>query len=206
MKKFNYVFFFLALLISSLLLSCVKILPSPDVTPNVPIYTYPPGNNQPGNSQQQNPDSPIITYPPTSTQPDTGSKQNPPVIMIPDPGKSMEDYIERNIVVDAKNNTFPIGIPAGYLEKTEFTAQKPVDFWFEYLTADARLEINGVEVKRNPFIWETKIGFTKSVTKFNYQISNTTGQIISYNLHLLPSVTGDSIPVIVRQRWQPLAK
>jgi hypothetical protein len=201
--KIKYVFLLLVMLISSLFLSCIKILPNPDVTPNVPIYTYPPGNYQPGNTQQQSPDSPIITYPPTSTQPGTTPKQNPPVIMIPDPGKGIEDYVERNIVVDAKNNIFPIGIPAGYREKTEITTQKPVDFWFEYLTSDARLEINGVEVKRNPFIWETQIGYTKSVTKFNYQITNTTGQAISYNLRLIPSVAGDSVPVLVRQRWQP---
>lgn len=175
--KSCYLYLLLALLIvPALLLSCVKINQD---TGDVPIYTFAPPNNQPGYSPQLNP--PISSLP-SST--DTG-----------------EEYIERNIVIDDRNNIFSIGIPAGYRENTEVTAQSPIDFWFEYLPAEAKLIVDGIEVQRNPFIWETKIRYTGAVTSFKYEIS--TGTYIAYNLHLLPAAAGAQIPVIVRQRWIP---
>jgi hypothetical protein len=150
---------------------------------------------------QQPDDVPIYTFPPQENQPDTGPEPETPVI--PSPQESDEDYIVRNVVVDRQNSVFSIGIPAGQREETEVTAQTPVDFWFEYLPAEAKLEVNGEEVPRDPFHRETKIQYTTSVTKFEYRIYNTTGEYISYNLHLVPSVSGETVPVIVRQRWIP---
>jgi hypothetical protein len=150
---------------------------------------------------QQTDDAPIYTFPPHENRPDTEPEPEMPVI--PSPQERNEDYTVRNIVVDQQNSVFSIGIPAGQREETEVNAQKPVDFWFEYLPAEAKLEVNGEEVLRDSFHWETKIKYTTSVTKFEYRISNTTGEYISYNLHLVPSVSGESVPVIVRQRWIP---
>ncbi len=106
-------------------------------------------------------------------------------------------------MVDEVNSVFSIGIPSGYREKTEVKAEELIDFWFEYLPAEAGLVVNGSEVQRNPNVWETKISYTASVTGFSYEITNTTGQYISYNLHLMPSVAGAKIPVTVRQLWVP---
>jgi len=134
---------------------------------------------------QQTGDVPIYTFPPQENQPVT--KPEPNALASPSPKDSEEDYVVRNIVVDQQNSIFSIGIPAGQREQTEVTAEKPIDFWFEYLPAEAKLEINGAEVQRDPFHWETKIRYTTSVIKFKYQISNTTGDYISHNLHLIPS-------------------
>jgi len=150
---------------------------------------------------QQTGDVPIYTFPPQGNQPVTEAEANAPPS--PSPQNNEEGYIVRNIIVDQQNSIFSIGIPAGQREQTEVTAEKPIDFCFEYLPAEAKLEVNGIEVQRDPFHWETKIGYTTSVTKFEYQISNTTGNYISYNLHLIPSAAGESVPVIVRQRWIP---
>jgi hypothetical protein len=152
-------------------------------------------------SSQQPGDIPIYTFPPQQNQPGAEPGSSTPVTPLPPDTKG--DYIVRNIVVDERNSIFSIGIPAGYREQTEVTAQKPIDFWFEYLLADAKLEVNGVEVQRDPFRWETKIKYTTSTFKFEYQITNKTGNSISYNLHLVPTVPGQSVPVVVRQRWIP---
>ena len=152
-------------------------------------------------SYQRPGDIPIYIVPSQENQPGTKPESNAPII--PSPKDTKEDYVIRNIVVDQRNSIFSIGIPVGQREITKVVAEKPIDFWFEYLTAEVKLEVNGVEVQRNPFHWETKIGYTKSVTQFEYQIFNTTGSPISYNLHLLPSVIGESVHVTVRQRWIP---
>lgn len=152
-------------------------------------------------SSQQPADIPIYTFPPQQSQP--GSPPESSTKIIPSPHDAKEDYVVRNIVIDERNSIFSIGIPSGYREQTEVTAQKPIDFWFEYLPVEAKLEVNGVEVQRDPFHWETKIRYTTSITKFEYQITNKTGNSISYNLHLVPSVPGQTVPVVVRQRWIP---
>jgi hypothetical protein len=145
-----------------------------------------------------NPNVPIYFYPPetigASSAPNTGSSTSP------DNG---QQSAERNITVDQKNNVFSIGIPAGWEEQTQIVASKPVDYWFEYLSSDMKLIVNGKEVTRNPGIYETKIGYTKYVTGFTYQIANITGNAISYNLHLIPSDPSQSVQVIVHQKWVP---
>jgi hypothetical protein len=183
MKKIHLYIFLSIALLCVVVSSCRQSPQQPDIPthqgPDVPIYTYPPQEDQP--NAEPEPDAPVI--PPTQD--------------------SEEDYVVRNIVVDQQNSIFSIGIPAGQSEETNVTAQEPIDFWFEYLPAETKLEVNGVEVQRDPFHWETKIGYTTSVTKFEYKISNTTGNYVSYNLHLVPSAAGESVPVVVRQRWIP---
>jgi hypothetical protein len=149
----------------------------------------------------EKPKVPIYTFPPQENQPDV--EPEPDIPVIPSPQESDENYIVRNIVVDGRNNIFSIGIPAGQTEETEVAAEKPVDFWFEYLPAEVKLEVNGEEIQRDPFHWETKLKYTTSVTKFEYRVFNTTGQYISYNLYLVPSANDEAVPVIVRQRWIP---
>jgi len=179
MKNYNsYLPSVLLLLTAAFLLSCQQPQQSPG---DVPIYTFPPREKQSGTPLQ--PDAPVLSSPPSSTP--------------------KEEYVERNIVVTERNSIFSIGIPAGSRETTEVIAQKPIDFWFEYLAAEAKLVVDGVEVPRNPFAWETKIKYTKSVTSFKYEITNATGSYISYNLHLVPAIAGESVAVVVRQRWIP---
>jgi hypothetical protein len=182
MKKYIYLFLLVLSLLTVVFISCHQSTqPLNKIPGEIPIYTFPPKDNQPANQPQSTP--PVVSSPPSN--------------------EAKEEYVERNIVVTEQNSIFSIGIPAGSKEKTDVIAQKPINFWFEYLAAEAKLEINGTEVQRNPFSWETKIHYTKSVTKFSYEITNTTGNYISYNLHLVPSMTGESIPVVVRQHWIP---
>jgi hypothetical protein len=149
--------------------------------PNVPIYTFSP-NDVPSTS----------STPKTSYSPSLGATSTP-----------AGEYIERNITVTDQNSVFSIGIPIGNVENTEVIAEKPIDYWFEYLPAEAKLEVDGREIARDTSKWETKIAYTKSVNRFSYRITNSTGQVISYNLHLLPSSSGTNISVKVRQKWAP---
>jgi len=174
----RYIFGLVIVLLSAVFFSCQNSSQGPD---NIPIYSYPPQNNQS----------------------EAGSQSNPLVSSSPPQTNTNDEFVERNIIVDERNSIFSIGIPAGYTETTEVTAQAPIDFWFEYLPAEAYLEVNGTEVQRNPHSWETKIRYTQSVTKFDYKIINTTGKYISYNLRLVPSTITASVPVVVRQRWTP---
>jgi hypothetical protein len=152
---------------------------TPPQTDDIPIYTFPPRGDQPDNAPEQ--ESPVITQ-----------------------SQDEEDnYTVRNIAIDRNNSVFSIGIPAGQCEETKVTAENPIDFWFEYLPAEATLEVNGEEIQRDPFHRETKVNYTTAVTDFEYRIDNTTGNYISYNLHLVPSASGETVPVVIRQRWIP---
>ena len=153
-------------------------------------------------SSQEPIDVPVYIFPPQENQTEIETEDDTPVITAPQDDDEKE-YVVRNIVVDQQNSVFSIGIPAGQREETRVTAQKPIDFWFEYLPAEAKLVVDGEEIQRDPFHWETKVKYTTSVTEFEYRISNTTGDYISYNLHLVPSISGQSVPVIIRQNWIP---
>jgi hypothetical protein len=161
-----------------LMLSCRQ---APPQTDDVPVYTFPPQGDQPETDITPEPETPAATETPDNN----------------------DGYTVRNIVVDRNNSIFSIGIPAGQSEETEVTAEKPIDFWFEYLPAEASLEVNGEKIQRDPFHWETKVSYTTAVTDFEYRIDNTTGNYISYNLHLVPSASGETVPVVIRQRWIP---
>jgi hypothetical protein len=110
--------------------------------------------------------------------------------------------LERQVTVTAANSVFSIGMPPGYTEERQVTAQKPIDFWFEYVPADnVTLEINGVAVQI-PDRWSSaRVGYTSSVTGFSYVIKNSSTQGISYNLHMLPSNAGDSVPLVTKEKW-----
>jgi hypothetical protein len=151
---------------------------------------------------QPTPNVPVILVPPQPTA-------NQPVMPSPNPGGSQPPTlydtspVTHNVVVNANNTIFTVGIPIGYQENTTVTAQKPVDFWFQYLASDVMLEVNGKVVPRDPTKFETKIGYTKNVTQFSYHIVNTTGSIIDYALNMVPSSPGESIPATVTQTWTP---
>jgi hypothetical protein len=105
----------------------------------------------------QTDDIPVYTFPPQSDQPDTAPEQESPAITQPQDEEA--DYTVRNIVIDQKNSVFSIGIPAGQREETEVTAEKPVDFWFEYLPAEATLEVNGEVLWLLGFIFFRSLGW-----------------------------------------------
>jgi hypothetical protein len=93
-------------------------------------------------------------------------------------------------------------MPPGYTEERQVTAQKPIDFWFEYLPSDnVSLEINGVDVQIPAPQSSARLGYTSSVTSFSYVIKNSSLQAISYNLHMVPSNAGDSIPAVTQETW-----
>lgn len=108
---------------------------------------------------------------------------------------------ERQVTVTEANSVFSIGLPPGYKEERQVNAQKPIDFWFEYLTPDMSLEINGVAVEIPTRRSSTKLGYTSNVTSFSYVMKNLTSQTISYNLHMVPSKAGDSVPAVTREKW-----
>jgi len=109
---------------------------------------------------------------------------------------------ERQVTVTAANSVFSIGMPPGYTEERQVNAQKPIDFWFEYLPTDnVSLEINGVTVEIPARRSSSRLGYTPNVTSFSYLIKNSSSQAISYNLHMVPSKAGDSVPAVTREKW-----
>jgi hypothetical protein len=111
-----------------------------------------------------------------------------------------DDFIERHIVVDARNNVFGIGVPAGIKEETEVIAAEPIDFWFQYLPEEVLLEVDDIPVQRSGR-WEFKIRETTDAMHFKYVVKNPTSEYASYNLHLVPAIEGHAVEVTVIQRW-----
>jgi hypothetical protein len=151
----------------------------------------------------------IYKFPPQDSSvpsPDSTESQSLSSPTIPTtPNVNNQDVIERHIVIDERNSTFPIGVPPGQIEETEVIAERPIDFWFSYVPEDLKLEINGIPVERS-FRWESKIGHTTNVNNFKYTATNATAQYFSYNLHLVSLQAGESVSVTVRQKWSPLAR
>ncbi|MCX6004804.1 MAG: hypothetical protein NT082_03945 [Chloroflexi bacterium] len=139
----------------------------------------------------------IKVYPPPS--PDNQQVETAPAPSAAPTGQ-VPSTTERNVTVTASNSIFSIGLPPGYKEERQVTAQKPIDFWFEYLTADMSLEVNGVPVEI-PLRRTDKTGYTASVTGFNYVMKNNSAQTLSYNLHMIPSKQGDSVQVVTKEKW-----
>jgi hypothetical protein len=109
---------------------------------------------------------------------------------------------ERQVTVTAGNSVFSIGMPAGYTEERQVTAQKPIDFWFEYLPTDnVTLAINGIATQMPARQGSARLGYTSNVTSFSYVIKNSSLQAISYNLHMAPSKAGDSVIVVTTEKW-----
>jgi hypothetical protein len=182
-NKRYIVLFSIVTLLSSLLFQAGCGKPGPD-EPDVNVYTFPHGTEEPSaqSPQTQQPGD----QPPSSSTAD-----------------STNEYNERSIVVDDHNNVFPIGIPAGYTEKREIKAEKPVDIWFEYLPQEVELEVDGEKVQRSSDRWEFKINYISGVTEFNYIARNTSSQYLSYNLYITPAQHGASIAVVVKEWWTP---
>jgi hypothetical protein len=128
--------------------------------------------------------------------------QEPPTPNQPAPNISDSQKYVRNEVVTEQNSIFSIGVPANNTEKTEVVAQKPVDFWFEYVPDDMQLKVDNQIVQRDPTQWEFKLRYTQNVTKFKYEARNNSGNMMSYNLHILPSNAGDSVQVTVTQQYE----
>ncbi len=107
---------------------------------------------------------------------------------------------ERRITVSEGNSVFSIGLPPGYREERQVNAQKPIDFWFEYLNSDMSLSVNGQPVEI-PVRWSGKIGYTRNVTSFSYVMKNNSGRTLSYNLRLVPSQAGEQVPAVTLEKW-----
>jgi len=122
----------------------------------------------------------------------------PPVIQSP---LQPDNPVERQVTVTEANSVFSIGLPPGYKEERRVNAQKPIDFWFEYLTPDMSLEINGIAVEIPIRRSSAKLGYTSNVTSFSYVIKNLTSQTVSYNLRMVPSKAGDAVPAVTREKW-----
>jgi hypothetical protein len=131
------------------------------------------------------------------------STQEPPTPNQPVPNISDSQKYVRNEVVNEQNSIFSIGVPANHTEKTEVIAQEPVNFWFEYVPDDMQLKVDNQSVQRDPTQWEFKIRYTENVTKFKYEARNNSSGMMSYNLHIIPSTSGDSVQVTVTQVYEP---
>lgn len=141
------------------------------------IYTY--SGTGKGEEAQQ----PVTT--PTATQP--ALQQN--------------ETTERHITITESNSVFSIGVPKGYREERQVTAEKPVDFWFEYISQGIVLNVDGTNIEIPERRTTSKIGYKSSVTSFNYTLYNPTSEYISYNLRMTPSKAGDSVPAMTREKW-----
>jgi hypothetical protein len=170
----------LALLVSvvvTLLASgCQSCTPDP-LQGGINVYS---GNK--GAEQEQ----PSQVLPPTST--------TPPAVPVP-------ETTERQVTVTEANSVFSIGLPPGYREERTVNAQKPVDFWFEYLTPEMSLTVNGASVEIPVRRGTGKTGFTSNVMGFSYVMVNLSNQYLSYNLRVVPSKTGEPVPMVTRETW-----
>lgn len=125
----------------------------------------------------------------------------PPVSFASPPPAQSNSTVERQVTITESNSVFSIGMPPGYREERTVTAQKPIDFWFEYLTPDMALEVNGQPVEIPVRRTSEKLGYTTNVYNFSYVLKNLSAQSVSYNLHMVPSKTGDSVPAVTREKW-----
>jgi len=170
----------LALIVSVILIAlasgCQSCAPDP-LQGGIKVYS---GNK--GAEQEQ----PSQILPPTPPTPQTV----PPV-----------DTTERQVTVTEANSVFSIGLPPGYREERRVSAQKSVDFWFEYLTPEMSLTVNGAAVEIPVRRDMGKTGFTSNVMGFSYVMVNRSNQYLSYNLRIVPSKPGDSAPMVTRETW-----
>jgi len=152
---------------------CQSCAPNP-LPGGVQMYS---GNK--GQEPEQHPQTPL-TQP--TQQPETQTK-------------------DRHETVTEANSVFSIGVPPGYKEERQVTAQQPVNLWFEYLTSDMSLTLNGVPVQITTQYGAGKTAFTSGVTSFSYVMKNNSTQYLSYNLRIVPSVSGASVPMVTKETW-----
>ncbi len=153
---------------------CQSCAPDPLQGQGVKIYS---GNK--GVAEQQHPQAPPSSQP---AVPETQTK-------------------ERHEVVTEANSVFSIGVPPGYKEERRVTTQQPVNFWFEYLTPDMSLTLNGVPVQITVQYGAGKTAYTEGVTGFSYVMKNTSKQYLSYNLRIVPSTPGAQAPMVTSETW-----
>jgi len=108
---------------------------------------------------------------------------------------------ERTITITDSNSVFSIGVPKGYKEERSVTAEKPIDFWFEYIGENVILTVDGNVVEVPVRRTTAKLGYKSSVTSFSYSVFNSSSAATSYNLMMIPSKAGDSVPAITREKW-----
>jgi hypothetical protein len=125
----------------------------------------------------------------------------PPEPKVNQPPVQTNSTVERQITITESNSVFSIGLPAGYREERSVTAQKPVDFWFEYLTPEMALEVNGQPVEIPVRRSTAKLGYTTGAYNFSYVLRNLSAQPLSYNLRMTPTKTGDAVPAVTREKW-----
>ncbi len=126
------------------------------------------------------------------------SQVPPPAVVPPAP---VTQATERHETVTDANSVFSIGLPPGYKEERQVSAKKPVDFWFEYLTPEMSLTVNGVPVEIPARRGAGKTGFTSGVTGFSYVLKSLSNEYLSYNLRIVPSTPGDSVPMVTKETW-----
>ena len=125
----------------------------------------------------------------------------PPAPPVNQPPAQSNNVVERQITITESNSVFSIGLPAGYREERSVTAQKPIDFWFEYLTPEMALEVNGQPVEIPVRKSTAQLGYTTNVYNFSYVLRNLSAQTLSYNLRITPAKTGDAVPAVTREKW-----
>ena len=163
-----------ALIIITLAPGCQSCTPDP-LQGGVKLYS--------GDKGGEEDQLPQVTPPPAATQ-------TPAV-----------DTKERHETVTEANSVFSIGLPPGYREERQVNAQKPVDFWFEYLTPEMSLTVNGASVEIPVRRGTDKVGFTSGVTSFSYVMKNLSAEYLSYNLHIVPSIPGEAVPMVTWETW-----
>ncbi|MCX6006476.1 MAG: hypothetical protein NTZ34_04345 [Chloroflexi bacterium] len=133
--------------------------------------------------------------------PGTVEEGQPPSNTYTAPAVAPSDTTERHITITESNSVFSIGVPKGYREERQVTAEKPIDYWFEYIGENVTLTVNGNDLEVPVRRTTTKLGYTSSVTSFSYTIYNYSSAATSYNLRMTPSKAGDSVPAVTREKW-----
>lgn len=145
---------------------------------NIQVY---PGNTGADNSQADQP----------STQPALQTIQAAP----------SAETTERQVTVTASNSVFSIGLPPGYTEERTIKASEPIDIWFEYLSADMSLELNGSRVDIPVRRTTEKLGYLPGITEAKYVMKNLSSQYLSYNLRMYPAGPATSVPLVTTEKW-----
>jgi hypothetical protein len=142
----------------------------------------------------------------TSPATDTGETGQPAAITVPQPAattpaQSKVQEVERQITVTRTNSEFTIGLPAGYTEEREISASKPVDIWFQYITPDMSLVVNGDTVQVPERRSMSKLGLVQGVTHLRYVLKNLSANYLSYSLRIMPATQSGDVPVTTREKW-----
>lgn len=117
------------------------------------------------------------------------------------PSQSKTQEQTRYITVNNTNSEFTIGLPPGYTEEREITASKPVDVWFQYITPEMSLTVNGDTVQIPVRRSTSKLGLTQGVTHLKYVLKSLSQTYQSYSLRILPSTQSGDVQVTTKEKW-----